>query len=53
VVDLIANKAYVWDDESLGSNFDEGPVPEDMVELVNEYRTKLIEGTAEESEELA
>ncbi|MBE0661920.1 MAG: elongation factor G [Bacteroidales bacterium] len=52
VVDLIANKAYVWDDESLGSNFDEGPVPEDMVELVHEYRTKLIEGTAEESEAL-
>lgn len=52
VVDLIANKAYVWDDESLGSNFDEGPVPEDMLELVAEYRTKLIEGTAEESEEL-
>mgnify|MGYP002619633973 CR=1 FL=1 len=52
VVDLIANKAYVWDDESLGSNYDEGPVPEDMLELVAEYRTKLIEGTAEESEEL-
>lgn len=52
VVDLITNKAYVWDDESLGANFDEGPVPEDMVDLVNEYRTKLIEGTAEESEEL-
>lgn len=52
VVDLIKNKAYVWDDESLGANFYEGPVPEDMVDLVNEYRTKLIEGTAEESEEL-
>jgi len=52
VVDLITNKAYVWDNESLGANFDEGPVPEDMVDLVNEYRTKLIEGTAEESEEL-
>ncbi len=52
VVDLISNKAYVWDDESLGANFDEGPVPQDMIELVAEYRTKLIEGTAEESEEL-
>lgn len=52
VVDLIANKAYVWDDESLGSNFDEGPVPDDMLETVAEYRAKLIEGTAEESEEL-
>jgi elongation factor G len=52
VVDLIANKAYVWDNESQGANFDEGPVPEDMLELVHEYRNKLIEGTAEESEEL-
>lgn len=52
VVDLISNKAYVWDNESLGANFDEGPVPDDMLETVAEYRTKLIEGTAEESEEL-
>jgi len=52
VVDLISNKAYVWDNESFGANFDEGPVPDDMLELVAEYRTKLIEGTAEESEEL-
>lgn len=52
VVDLIANKAYVWDDESFGSNFFEGPVPADMLEVVAEYRTRLIEGTAEESEEL-
>lgn len=52
VVDLIENKAYVWDDESLGANYDEGPVPEDMLELVAAYRVKLIEGAAEESEEL-
>jgi elongation factor G len=52
VVDLVRNKAYVWDDEDLGANFEEGPIPDDMLELAAEYRTKLIEGTAEESEEL-
>jgi elongation factor G len=52
VVDLISNKAYVWDDDSFGANFEEGPVPDDMLELVAEHRAKLIEGTAEESEEL-
>ena len=52
VVDLITNKAYVWDDESLGANYEEGPIPEDMLELAAEYRAKLIEGVAEESEEL-
>ncbi|NLN95774.1 MAG: elongation factor G [Bacteroidales bacterium] len=52
VVDLITNKAYVWDDESLGANYEEGPIPGDMLELAAEYRAKLIEGVAEESEEL-
>ena len=36
VVDLITNKAYVWDDESLGANYEEGPIPEDMLELAAE-----------------
>ncbi len=30
----------------------ETPIPEDMTEMVSEYRMKLIEGAAEESEEL-
>ncbi len=30
----------------------ETPIPEDMTEMVKEYRMKLIEGAAEESEEL-
>lgn len=52
VVDLITNKAYVWDDESLGANYEEAPIPGDMLELAAEHRAKLIEGVAEESEEL-
>jgi elongation factor G len=52
VVDLVRNKAYGWDDDSLGKDYFEVPIPEDMKELVKEYRTKLIEGTAEESEYL-
>jgi elongation factor G len=52
VVDLIENKAYTWDDASLGAEFSETEIPEDMLETVNEYRMKLIEGAAEESEEL-
>ncbi len=52
IVDLVANKAFVWDNETLGVEFFEVPIPEDMVDLVNEYRTHLIEGTAEESDEL-
>ena len=52
IVDLISNKAIIWDDDSKGMTYSEGPVPEDMVEIVDEYRTRLIEGCAEEEDEL-
>ncbi|MBE0641978.1 MAG: GTP-binding protein, partial [Bacteroidales bacterium] len=52
VVDLITNKAYTWVDSSNGVEMTEGPVPEDMLEQVQVYRTLLLEGTAEESDEL-
>ncbi|GAB4315503.1 MAG: elongation factor G [Bacteroidales bacterium] len=52
IVDLIENKAYAWDEESLGVKYMEIPIPEDMVGTVEKYRTALIEGAAEEDEEL-
>jgi elongation factor G len=52
LVDLIENKAYVWDQESLGKEYSEIPVPEHMLKIVEEYRLKLIEGAAEENPEL-
>ena len=52
IVDLISGKAYSWDEASLGKEYYEVPVPADMKEQVSEYRTMLIEGAAEESEDL-
>ncbi|MFA8299458.1 MAG: elongation factor G [Hyphomicrobiales bacterium] len=52
VVDLIQNKAFIWDDTSKGTEIVEIPIPEDMTDEVEEYRLKLIEGVAEESDEL-
>ncbi len=52
IVDLITNKAIVWDDDSKGMNFSEIPVPDDLLEVVDEYRTRLIEGCAEEDDTL-
>ncbi|MBW6459577.1 MAG: elongation factor G [Bacteroidales bacterium] len=52
VVDLIENKAYTWDKPSQGLEYFETEIPEDMTQMVSEYRMKLIEGAAEESEEL-
>ena len=52
VVDLIKNKAYAWEETDNGSVFDEVEIPDDMKEMVEEYRTKLIEGAAEDNDEL-
>lgn len=52
IVDLVRNKAFEWDEDSLGLNFNEVPIPEDLKEIVHEYRTKLVEGAAEENEAL-
>jgi elongation factor G len=52
IVDLISNKAIIWDDASKGMQYSEGPVPADLVEIVDEYRTRLVEGCAEEDDEL-
>ncbi len=52
VIDLITNKAYEWEEQSQGTVFVEIPIPEDLADTVEEYRMKLIEGCAEESEDL-
>lgn len=52
IVDLLDGKAYEWDETSNGVTINEIPVPEDMVEDVALYRSMLIEGIAEESDEL-
>lgn len=46
VVDLVLNKAIIWDDTTQGMTYTEIPIPEDMVELVEEYRTIMIEAVA-------
>ncbi len=52
VVDLVRNKAFVWDDSTQGVKIVEIPIPEDLLDTVYEYRMKLIEGIAEESDEI-
>ncbi|MDY6288252.1 MAG: elongation factor G, partial [Bacteroidales bacterium] len=52
VVDLIANKALVWDETSNGQRFEEIPMPADLKDIAAEYRQKLVEGVAEENEAL-
>jgi len=52
VVDLVKNKAFVWDDSSQGTKIVEIPIPDDLKETAYNERMKLIEGVAEESDEL-
>ena len=52
VVDLVDNKAYVWNEEDKGMTWDEIPMPEDMKESVEEWRGKLIEAAAEQDDSL-
>ena len=52
VVDLISNKAIVWNDETQGMTYEEVPIPEDLVDTVAEWREKLIESVAEYDDNL-
>lgn len=51
IVDLVRNKAIIYVDD-LGTRSDETDIPEDMQDLVAEYREKLLEAVAESDEEL-
>jgi elongation factor G len=52
VVDLITEKAIVWDDESLGEKFSETDIPAELAGSVAEAREKLIEAVADFDEAL-
>ncbi len=51
IIDLVGNKAYIYKDD-LGKDIEETEVPADMVELVSDWRSKLMESIAETDEEL-
>lgn len=52
VVDLINNRAIIWNENDMGMTFKEVPIPEDMKEEVAEYREYLLEAVADYDESL-
>jgi elongation factor G len=51
IIDLVKNKALIYKDD-LGKDIEETDVPADMVDLVDEWRNKLMESVAETDEDL-
>ena len=52
VVDLLTRKAHIWPDPGNPEKFELQDVPEDMVDLVEEWREKLIETAVEQDDDL-
>ncbi len=52
VVDLLTRKSYIWPTSDDPEVFTVGDVPEDMQELVEEWREKLIEMAIEQDDDL-
>ncbi|HIP77955.1 MAG TPA: elongation factor G, partial [Kiloniellaceae bacterium] len=50
VVDLVAQKAIIWKDESLGAKFDIVDIPADLADKAAEYREKLVELAVEQDD---
>ncbi|HOJ36739.1 MAG TPA: elongation factor G [Ignavibacteriales bacterium] len=47
VIDLISMKARIFHEETLGSTYDEIPIPKDLQEVAEKYRTHMLEAVSE------
>ncbi len=51
VIDLVRNVAFIYHDD-MGKEVEETDVPEDLRDLAQDYRTRLLEAVAEQDEDL-
>jgi len=47
VIDLVAMKAILWHDETMGAQYDVEEIPADLLEEAQEWRDKMLEVVAE------
>jgi len=52
VIDLIEMKGMIWKEDSLGEDYEEIDIPEDMLDMAEEYRILLLEALADYDEEI-
>ena len=53
IIDLVTMKAWIWEGEDLGANWDVVDIPDDMMELANQYRQDLIDVISESDDTIA
>jgi elongation factor G len=52
VVDLIRMIAVTYDDSTLGAQYAEGPVPDDLLQTAKQYRNAMLEAAADLDDEI-
>ncbi|WP_372638115.1 elongation factor G [Fodinibius sp.] len=52
VVDLIQMRGIIWDEESLGMEYEEIDIPDDLKEKAEEYRKIMLEAVADHNDAL-
>jgi elongation factor G len=52
VIDLIEMQQIVWDDDTLGTDYQAVAIPEDLVDTAQQYRDQLIEALAEHDDDI-
>ena len=51
LIDLVKMKAIYWDGDDMGTTFTEEDIPEDLQDLAEEWREKMVNSAAEAMEE--
>jgi elongation factor G len=52
IVDLIKMKSIIWSEDDKGVTFKYGEIPADLVDVCNDWHSKMVESAAEANEEL-
>ncbi|CAH0354743.1 MULTISPECIES: elongation factor G [unclassified Sphingobium] len=52
LVDLVRNRAIIWQDESLGAKFDYAEIPDDLKDAAATARSELIEMAVEQDDDV-
>ena len=52
VIDLVKMKAIYWEEENMGMRFEYREIPEDLQDVSEEYRERMVEAAAEANDEL-